>query len=65
MLVRLADFGTMTSIICQGGTLDYEITISRDQNGEISQEMMRAGYSWIILDCIDTGVGEILTADVN
>ncbi|UCH42152.1 MAG: hypothetical protein JSW16_04810 [Dehalococcoidales bacterium] len=65
MLVRLVDYGTMTTMICQGGSVDYEITVSRDPDGKIIQEMMRAGDSWITLDWIDTGIEEILMADVN
>jgi len=65
MLVSLSDFGNMTSMICQGGSVNYEITVSRDPDGKIMQEMMRAGDSWITLDWIDTGIEEILMADVN
>ena len=65
MLVRLSDFGTMTSMICQGSSVDYEITMVRNESGQIIQEMMRAGESLIVLDWIDTGIDEILIANVN
>lgn len=65
MSVSLTDIGGVTSMICRGGSVDYEITMSRNENGEIIQEMMRAGESLIILNWIDTGIEEIFSANVN
>ncbi|MFC1861171.1 hypothetical protein ACFLYL_02680 [Chloroflexota bacterium] len=65
MFVSLTDLGGVTSMICRGGSVDYEITMSRNGNGEIVQEMMRAGESLIILNWIDTGIEEIFSANVN
>ena len=65
MLVSLVDIAGVTSMICRGGSVDYEITMSRNENGKIIQEMMRAGESLIILNWIDTGIEEIFSANVN
>ncbi|MFC1924558.1 coiled-coil domain-containing protein [Chloroflexota bacterium] len=57
MYVRLSDIGPVTTMICQGGTVDYDITITRDEEGKIIQEMMSDGESLIVIEWIDTGVG--------
>jgi len=65
MLVRLSDFDSVTSMICQGSSVDYEITMVRNESGKIIQEMMRTGESSIVLDWVDTGIDEIIIANVN
>jgi len=65
MYVRLSDTGPVTIMTCRGGTVDYEITITRNEEGKIIQEMMMAGESLIVIDWIDTGIEEIFRANVN
>ena len=65
MFVRLSDYNGVTSMICQGGDLDYEITVTQDENGNITEEMIKAGESWSVLSWTEKEGEEIFTANVD
>ena len=65
MLVRLIDDGVVTTMLCEGGSVDYEISIFRDPGGRIVQELMMAGDSMIVIEWLDMGMEELFRANVN
>ena len=65
MLSILSEDTEVTSMISKGGSQDYEMTITRDEDGNISKMSMTAGESWVHLDWTTVGELEYLTAQVN
>ena len=61
----LSENAEMTTMIFRGGSQDYEMTVTRDENGDIIKMAMEAGESWCHLDWTVTEGLEYLTVQVN
>jgi len=65
MFANLSENAQVTTMICRGASQDYEMIVTRNEDGDIIKMGMQAGESWCHLDWTTAESLEYLTAQVN
>ena len=65
MFVRLLEGNGVVSMICRGGSLDYEMTITQDENGNVVKERFTAGEAYCVISWTGEEGEELFRANVN
>ncbi len=65
MLINVYESDEIVSMICRGGSLDYEMTITLDETGNIVKEIFRAGDVHCLITWSEEGGEEFFSANMN